>query len=54
MPEVSLDRDAAYLGEALVDLQVPTVGREESEADRRGVIDELQRRLLWKLHCLND
>jgi hypothetical protein len=46
MPHISV--------EALVDLQVSTVGREEREADRRGVINKLQRRLLWKLRCLND
>ena len=40
-----LDRDATDLGEALVDLQIAAVGREECEADRRGVVDLLQRRL---------
>ena len=44
------NRDTAYLGEALVDLQVAAVGRKESETDRRGVVDQLQSRLLRKQH----
>jgi hypothetical protein len=39
------DRDAAYLGQALVDLQIAAVGREEGKADRRGIVDQLQGRL---------
>jgi hypothetical protein len=42
------DLYAADLGEALVDPQVPAVWRQASEADRRGVIDELQCGLLRK------
>ena len=45
-PEMILDRDAADFGEALVDLEVAAVGREEGQADRRGVVDQLQGRLL--------
>jgi hypothetical protein len=37
--EMILDRDAADLGEALVDLQIAAVGRQECEADRRGIVD---------------
>jgi hypothetical protein len=43
--QMVLDRDAADLGEALVDLQVAAVGRQESETDRRRVVDRLQGRL---------
>jgi hypothetical protein len=45
-----LDGDPADLGEALVDLQIAAVGREESQADRRRVVDQLQGGLLWKQH----
>ncbi len=48
--QMILDRDAAYLGEALVDLQIAAVGREASKADRRRVVDQLQGRLLRKQH----
>jgi hypothetical protein len=48
--QMILHRDAAYLGEALVDLQVATVGREASEADRRHIVDQLQGGLLRKQH----
>jgi hypothetical protein len=41
-----LDGDTADIGQALVDLEVAAVGGEEGEADRRGVVDQLQRRLL--------
>jgi hypothetical protein len=44
------NRDTAYLGEALVDLQVAAVGRKESETDRRRVVDQLQSGLLRKQH----
>ena len=42
-----LHRDAADIGETLVDLQVPAVGREESQANWGGVVDQLQGRL-WR------
>ena len=45
-----LNGDPAYLGEALIDLQIAAVGREASEADRRSIIDQLQGRLLRKQH----
>ncbi|MGB8606539.1 MAG: hypothetical protein WCE28_15990 [Bradyrhizobium sp.] len=45
-----LDGDAAYLGQALVDLQIAAIGREASETDRRRVVDQLQGRLLRKQH----
>ena len=45
-PEMILNRDAADFGKTLVDLEVAAVGREEGEADRRGVVDQLERRLL--------
>ena len=47
-PEMILDRYAADFGEALVDLQVAAVRRQAGEADRRGVVDQLQRGLLRK------
>ena len=43
--QMILHRDAADFGEALVDLQIAAVGRQEREADRRRVIDRLQGRL---------
>ena len=45
-PEMVLDGDAADIGQALVDLEVAAVGGQEGKADRRGVIDQLQGRLL--------
>src|SRR5262245_45387127 len=36
--------DATYLGEPLVDSQVAAIGGQNREADRRGVVDELQSR----------
>ena len=51
---MAFNRDAADLREALVDLQIVAVGRKVGEANRRGVIDQLQRRLLRKLHFLDD
>jgi hypothetical protein len=39
------DRDAAYLRQALVDLEVSAIQRQAGKTDRRRVIDELQRRL---------
>jgi hypothetical protein len=39
------NRDTAYFGEALVDLQVAAVGRKDGEADRCGVVDQSQCRL---------
>jgi hypothetical protein len=41
-----LDGNAADVGQALVDLKVAAVRRQERKADRRGVIDQLQCRLL--------
>src|SRR6266702_4582692 len=46
--QMILDGDAAYLSDALVDLQVTAVGREASEADRCRVVDQLQGGLLGK------
>ena len=46
-PEMVLDGDAAYFGEALIDLKVAAIRRQAGKPDRRRVIDELQRRL-WK------
>ena len=45
-PEMIFDRDTADIGEALVDLEVAAIGREERQTDRCGVVDQLQRRLL--------
>jgi hypothetical protein len=45
-----LDRDATELGQTLVDLQIATVRREAGETDRRGVVDQLQSRLMGKQH----
>jgi hypothetical protein len=45
-----LDRDTADLGQALVDLQIAAIRREESNADRRSIVDQLQGRLLRKHH----
>ena len=39
VPQVTLDGNAAYLGKALVELQVTAVGRKYGEADWRGVVD---------------
>ena len=50
---MAFNRDTADLREALVDLQIVAVGRKVGEANRRGVIDQLQRRLLRKLHFLD-
>ena len=44
------NRDAAYLGQALVDLQIATIRRQESEADRRRIVNQLQGGLLRKQH----
>jgi hypothetical protein len=41
-----LDRDAADVGEALVDLEVAAVGGQEGQPNRRGIVDQLQRWLL--------
>src|SRR5258706_5637992 len=41
-PQMVLNGDAAYLGEALVDLQIAAVGRETSQPDRRRIINKLQ------------
>src|SRR5216684_5929895 len=46
--QMILHGDAAYLCEALVDLQITAVGREASKADRRRVVDKLQGRLVRK------
>src|SRR5258708_24438361 len=48
--QMILDGDAAYLREALVDLQVAAVGREASQPDRRRIVDQLQSGLLRKQH----
>ena len=40
-----LNRYAADIGQALVDLEVAAVRRQERKADRRSVVDQLQRRL---------
>ncbi len=45
-PQMILDRNAADIGQALVDLEVAAVRRQESKPDRRGVVDQLQCRLL--------
>src|SRR6266576_2677342 len=47
-PQMVLNGDAAYVGEALVDLQIAAVRRETSQPDRRRIIDKLQGRLLRK------
>ena len=49
-PQMILNRDAANFREALIDLQIAAVGRKERKADRRRVVDQLQRRLLRKLY----
>jgi hypothetical protein len=41
-----LNRDSANLGETLIDMHIAAVRRKEREANRRGVIDELQGGLL--------
>src|SRR5450759_415436 len=46
--QMILHGDAAYLCEALVDLQITAVGREASEADRRRIVDQLQGGLVRK------
>ena len=43
--QMVFDRNAANVGQALVDLQIAAIGRKEGQPDRRGVVDELQRRL---------
>jgi hypothetical protein len=43
-----LDRDAAYLGQTLIDLEIPAIGRQERKPDRRRVTNQLQRWLLSK------
>jgi hypothetical protein len=43
-----LNRDTAYLSEAVVDLQIAAVGRKESETDWRRIVDQLQGGLLGK------
>jgi hypothetical protein len=53
-PEMPLDRNPADLGEPLIDLQIAAIRREKCETDRRGVIDQLQRWLLRKLHTLDE
>jgi len=45
-------RDAADLGEALVDLQVAAIRREASEPDRGSVVNQLHGGLLGKQHHL--
>ncbi len=47
-PEMIFDRYAADFGEALIDLKVAAVRRQAGKADRRGIIDQLQRWLLRK------
>jgi hypothetical protein len=37
-----LYRNAADIGQALVDLEVAAVRRQERKTDRRGVVDQLQ------------
>jgi hypothetical protein len=49
--EMILNRDTAYLREVLVDLQIAAVGRKESKTNRRGIVDQLQGRLLGKGHA---
>src|SRR5260370_24118695 len=46
--QMILDGDAAYLREALVDLQVAAVGREASQPDRRRNLGQLHEELLSK------
>jgi hypothetical protein len=43
---MSLNGNAAYFGEALINLQIAAVGRQEREPDWRSIVDKLQRRLL--------
>ena len=45
-PQMVLNGNAAYFGQALIDLKITAIKREESQTDRRGIIDQLQRRLL--------
>jgi hypothetical protein len=47
---VILNRNAAYFGKALVYLQVTAVWGQAGEAYGSGVVNELQRRLVWKQH----
>jgi hypothetical protein len=49
--EMIFDGDAAYFSEALVDLQIAAVGRQECEANRRRIVDQLQGGLLRKRHA---
>ena len=42
-PNMVGDGNAADLGEVLIDVQIAAIRREEREADRRGLVDELQR-----------
>jgi hypothetical protein len=51
--QMILNRDAAYLSETLIDLQIAAVGRKESETDWRGIVDQLQGWLLWKWRAKN-
>jgi hypothetical protein len=48
--EMALDGDTAYLGEALVDLQIAAIGREASQPDRCRIVDKLQGGQLRKQH----
>jgi hypothetical protein len=48
--QMILYRDAAYFGEALVDLQIAAVGRQERKTNRRRVVDQLQCGLLRERH----
>ena len=43
--QMILDGYSAYFGQALIDLDVTAIRREESQTDRRGIVDQLQRRL---------
>ncbi|GCC46907.1 hypothetical protein chiPu_0030821 [Chiloscyllium punctatum] len=51
---MAFDRDAADLGEPLIDLEITAVRREVGETDRCSVVDQLQRRLFWELNVLDD
>ena len=54
-PNMVGDGNAADLGEVLIDVQIAAIRREEREADRRSLIDELQRgRLDVRAPCSRD
>ena len=48
--QMVFNRNAAYFGKALVDLQIAAVRRKNGQPYRRRIIDQLQRRLLGNRH----